>query len=361
MGAIPSRLLVDLPNWLGDFVHALPALTGLVSANRGGRTTVLLPAAHAPLAELLGVGVVVRPVGAGHGWARRWLAGRFDVALTARHSSRAKLLIAGCGALTRLASRGRGSAALGLTAFPVRRDLHQRHELDVALGRLGMCGVPTGPYRLRLSERLGRLGLRQRALLTDLPETVALLPGSRGLDEKRYPLRHFVTLARLLAGEGVAPVVFVGPGEEALAAQLASDAHALVAPTAWPLHEIAALLAVCDAAVGIDSGLTHVAAAVGCPTVALFGPTDPARTAPVGGAVVLRASAPRDAPRCLDAIDPREVVAAVRRLLRARVEVAMPAAGACLSGVAPQAAQRYDWALAGGPLAQLAEQGTLNP
>jgi ADP-heptose:LPS heptosyltransferase len=50
----------------------------------------------------------------------------------------------------------------------------------------------------------------------------------------------------------------------------------------WPLGEIAALLSLALATVGNDSGPSHLAAAVGCPTVAVFGPTDPLVWAPLG-------------------------------------------------------------------------------
>jgi len=319
MAALPARLLVDLPNWLGDFVHTLPALAALRHANRRGETTALLPEAHAPLARLMGVTVIVRPAGAGFGWARRCLSGSFDVAVTARHSSRAKLLLAGTGAKVCLASEGRGAAALGLGTFPVVRSLHQRHDLDGALEQLGLQGVPPLPFRLVLPEKLSRQGRRQRALLAELPGMVALLPATRGRDDKRYPIERFVAIAAELGEEGIAPVVVVGPGEEWMAEPLVAGAGARVAPTAWRLHEIAALFAACDAAVGNDSGLTHLAAAVGCPTVALFGPTDPVRTAPVGGAEIVRPSAPATGTtRRLDDLDPADVAATVRTIVAAR-------------------------------------------
>jgi len=319
MAALPARLLVDLPNWLGDFVHTLPALAALKSANRRGATTALLPAAHAPLARLLGVTVIVRPRHAGFGWSRRCLGGSFDVVVTARHSSRAKLLLAGTGAGVRLASRGRGAAALGLATFEVERTLHQRHDLDGALDRLCLAGVASAPFRLPLPESLRRQGLRQRALLAELPGMVAFLPASRGREDKRCPIGLFLQVAAQLAEEGIAPVVVVGPGEEWAAEPLVAGVGARVAPTAWPLHEVAALLSACDAAVGNDSGLTHLAAVVGCPTVALFGPTDPARTAPVGGADVVRPTAPADgARRRVEDLDPVDMVAAVRAAISTR-------------------------------------------
>jgi ADP-heptose:LPS heptosyltransferase len=86
--------------------------------------------------------------------------------------------------------------------------------------------------------------------------------------------------------------------------------------------------------VGNDSGLAHLAAVVGCPTAALFGPTDPARTAPVGSTVVLRAPVPDGAgkPRRLDLLRPAEVVGAVEALLRqAREPIA--ASGVCQAPV----------------------------
>ncbi len=332
MSALPARVLVDLPNWLGDFVHALPALAALRNANRRGETVALLPAAYVPLARLLGVTAIARPMGVGFAWARRRLRHRFDVTVTARHSTRAKLLLAGTGASVRLASRGRGAAALGLATFEVVRSRHQRHDLDMALARLGLPGAASSPFRLPLPDRLRRQGLRQRALLGDMPGMVALLPATRGLVAKRYPTGHFVAVARALAAEGIVPVVVVGPGEEGVAAALVAEAGARVAPTAWALDEIAALLAACDAAVGNDSGLTHLAAVVGCPTVALFGPTAPARTAPVGGAVILRAPDPGAAAGGgLGGLDPAAVVAAARTALAPRA-AAWPGAPAAVPG-----------------------------
>ena len=314
---LPARLLVDLPNWLGDLIHTLPALAALARGNREGETWTLLPPAHAPLVRLLGVGVIERPPGASFGWARRELAGRFDVALTARHSTRAKLLLIGSRTPLRLGSRGRGAAVLGLATFPVVRSHHQRHDLDGALARLGLPGVDDAPFRLPIPPGLGAQGERQRRVLADGWPTVAMLPATRGGNGKQYPLERFAAVAEELAAARAAVVVVVGPGEEALAVDLAERVGAAVAPTARPLDEVAALLAACDATVGNDSGLTHLAAAVGCPTVALFGPTDPGRTAPVGAAVVVRAPGPEGAglPARLDRLRPAEVSRAVAALL----------------------------------------------
>jgi ADP-heptose:LPS heptosyltransferase len=288
MAPLPARLLLDLPNWLGDFVHTLPAALRLVEANRHGSTALLLPAAHAPLGRLLGAAAVVRNGREGYLWARRHLAGRFDVAVTARHSTRAKLLLAGCRPARALASAGRGARLLGLEPFTVDRSRHQRHDLDRALERLGVPAAGDDPARLPLPDVIRRLGERRAAELADGRRAVTLLPSSHAMPEKRWPVERFGTLGAALLGEGVRPVVVVGPGEGELGAEVAARAGGRLVPVAWPLDEVASVLAACNAAVGNDSGLTHLAAAVGCPTLALFGPTEPARTAPIGGATILR-------------------------------------------------------------------------
>jgi ADP-heptose:LPS heptosyltransferase len=311
MAPLPARVLVDLPNWLGDFVHAMPALARLGAANFGGETWVLLPAAHAPLARLLQTAVIARPNGAALRFGVR-LRGRFDVVVTARHSTRAKLLLRGIAAPLTLASRGRGTGVLGLTPFSVIRSRHQRHDLDRALEALGVAADGEEPFRLRLPEGLEARGWRARHRLTTGRPAVAFLPATRGGNGKQYPLERFARVAAELAEAGVAAVVVVGPGERTLAADLAGQVGGRVAPSDLPLDEIAALLAACDAAVGNDSGLTHLAAVVGCPTVALFGPTDPARTAPPGAGVIVQADGGG-----LERLDPRTVAATVRGLVTA--------------------------------------------
>ena len=179
--ALPGRVLVDLPNWLGDFVHTLPAVLALQAANHRGETWAAAPgSSRAARQAARRDRLIVRPRLAGWRWSRRHLAGRFDVVLTARHSTRAKLLVAATGAPLRLASLGQGTLALGLDGFPVDRTRHQRHDLDAALMRLGVpAPASAAPLALPLPLALTQRGQRQRRLLAgpDSP-VVALLPGA---------------------------------------------------------------------------------------------------------------------------------------------------------------------------------------
>ncbi len=305
-----STVLVDTPNWLGDLCHTLPAVERLLAAAGREAVTLLVPPAQRPLARLLASNVVVRPPQAGFAWARRALP-RFGVALAARHSTRAKLLLAGVRADLRLASRGRGAALLGLAVFAVDRGRHQRHDLDAALARLELAPADDAPTRLPIPDELRGRGEARRRELTAAPRAVALFPASHGMPAKRWPAERFAAVGRAVAAHDVSMLVVVGPGEEALGQAVAAAAGGRLVPGDLALDEVAALLAACAAAVGNDSGLTHLAAVAGCPTVALFGPTDPARTAPVGGATILHPPASRP----LADLPADDVTAALLRLL----------------------------------------------
>lgn len=222
MGRLPTRLLIDLPNWLGDLVHALPALRAMVRANREGETTLLLPEAHLPLGRGFGVGVVARPPGAGWTWARRTIGASFEVALTARHSTRAKLLLAATSAVRRLASAGRGAGWLGLETFPVCRRHHQRHDLDGALALLGLPPVADEAGDLPLSAACRRAGKQALSELTGGQGGVVLCPGARHLPAKRYPAERFAAVGRALRRAGWAVLVLGGPGEEPLLESVAA-------------------------------------------------------------------------------------------------------------------------------------------
>lgn len=113
---------------------------------------------------------------------------------------------------------------------------------------------------------------------------VVLHPGSGGL-RKNWPMEHFRELTDRLMADGRDVAWLIGPAEESV--QAPSGVPVICEQS---LVTVASRLAAARVFVGNDSGMTHLAAAVGCPTVAVFGPTDPAVWAPRGERVkVLRA------------------------------------------------------------------------
>jgi heptosyltransferase-2 len=118
-------------------------------------------------------------------------------------------------------------------------------------------------------------------LTHDKRRTVALAPGAVG-PGKAWPVEHYAALARQLTEDGHTVWVLGGPNEIALAAQItAAGGKAVRDFTGNDLRHAAVALAAADAVVANDSGLMHISAAIGTPTIAIFGPSSPTHWAPL--------------------------------------------------------------------------------
>jgi heptosyltransferase-2 len=110
---------------------------------------------------------------------------------------------------------------------------------------------------------------------------VALAPGSVGAS-KRWT--YYPEAARLLAERGLDVWVVGGPGEKALAAEIVASGGPRVNDlTGTDLRNGILAMAAADVAISNDSGLMHIAAALGTPTMGIFGPTSPYHWAPLNG------------------------------------------------------------------------------
>jgi len=185
-----------------------------------------------------------------------------------------------------------------------------------------------------LAESLGAAGDEIEVILPERPDeghaaeallhavnpggspVVVLSPGtSRRQRRKRWPPENFGRLASLLAASsGALPLVVFGPGEEALARSIvtASGKRATLAPPT-SLRLLASILRRAALFVGADTGPMHLAWSVGCPVLALFGPTDPRLNAPLGpGHVILKTAS------SMAGITPGQAFEAARALLPRR-------------------------------------------
>jgi heptosyltransferase-1 len=127
-----------------------------------------------------------------------------------------------------------------------------------------------------------------------------------------------------LAEDGVKSLINFGPGEESMMRAVESASEGAAKGIACSLAELIALTRRARLFIGGDTGPMHLAAALGIPVVAIFGPTDPARNGPFGTrSIVLRSPASptthsrraQPDPGILE-ISSDEVVAAARKLLR---------------------------------------------
>ena len=117
--------------------------------------------------------------------------------------------------------------------------------------------------------------LVQRGLAAEARPIVTLSPGAVGTG-KAWPPSHYGELARALANDGASIWILGGLNETSLAKQIAATGGSRVRDLTSPdLRNAILAMAAADIAVTNDSGLMHVSAAIGTPTVAIFGPTSP--------------------------------------------------------------------------------------
>ena len=177
---------------------------------------------------------------------------------------------------------------------------HITRHLDNPLRELGM---PVNEWQPRIPVRPEHRMQLERNLNADLMAVfrrregellVAVHPGSGGV-HKCWPKQNFAGLINELLRAGVRVVVLLGPVE----AEAKGDAEKLVFPGVYNISpgtvgQLAAVLERVDLFVGNDSGPGHVAAAVGTPTVSLFGPTNPVVWRPLGPKAEVLASENQD-------------------------------------------------------------------
>jgi lipopolysaccharide heptosyltransferase III len=289
--AIRKVLVIRIDDRVGNVLLTTPLLVALRRALPGAEVHALIAPKKRALIEGLAEAI---PFSRRSFFSRptefvRTLAAlrsaRYDVAIDASHwhemSVSSAMLLAWTHAPIRIA-HARGAVhryATHLVAAP--RDRGAEPEVATKLRLLEPLGIASsGASPPGMITNLGSRGaaaidawIAREALGGE--RLVGIAPGARKPDH-RLPVRVFAELARSSAGAGCVPIVVWGPGEEAIAAAVAGEAGARVAPPT-DLGELAALLRRLAAVVTNDTGPMHLAVACGVPTIALFARSDPGR------------------------------------------------------------------------------------
>lgn len=178
-------------------------------------------------------------------------------------------------------------ATLFYTRQEIARGAHVIEQSLSLVQALTGTGLRPDPVQLprdlateqRIHERLAEAGLENLAIIN---------PGA-GWGAKRWPAQRYGAVARALACCGLRAVVNYGPGEDQLAREAKQASEGAAKAFAFSLTELIALTRRAKLFIGGDTGPLHLAAALQVPTVAIFGPTDPARNGPYGTrSIVLR-------------------------------------------------------------------------
>ena len=344
------RVLVRTPNWLGDVVMALPVLAALRASFPEATLAAAGPRALAPLLSAApGVDEVVGVMRAGAGVRRSEAEalrrGAFDVAVLLPNSFGSAWTARRAGIPERWGFAGQWRRALLTRAVPPPRrvgaPIHQVARYLQLVRGLGIEPVAAEP-RLEAP-----VSMRDRARTLLAPAAgdegrplVGMAPGAAYGYAKRWPPARYAGVAVRLIREHGARIVLLGGAhdrdaghaiESTLAAGTRRGPGVLNLIGRTDLSELIGLLAACRTLIAGDSGAMHLAAALGVPVAAIFGPTDERLTAPIGGHAVLthpvwcRPCFFRDCPidhRCMTRISEAEVLQAAGRLLAAGAEAA---------------------------------------
>jgi heptosyltransferase-2 len=289
MAALSARTLVVAPNWVGDLVMAEPVFAALAASGRD--LVVLARPGLRPLAALLpGVTAVVERAAADGETVARLAAAGCAEAVVLPNSFRSAWLPARAGIARRFGYRGDLRGPLLAPALP--RPARRRPQVEDYRELLAAMGVPPPDDwvpRLALPAGLvegGRERLARARIEVGREPIVGLFPGAEWGPSKRWPMARFAEVARELRKRrpALAEIVVAGPKEVWLAVRVHEESgriHPVIGPD-LDLAGLAGVLSHLDVLVTNDSGPMHLAAALGVPCVALFGPTDRRRTAPAG-------------------------------------------------------------------------------
>jgi lipopolysaccharide heptosyltransferase I len=283
-------VLIVKPSAIGDVVHALPVLKLLKDHWPAAKFSWLVTPACAGILDghpLLHEVIRFDRKGYGSSWrqprvlkslfhfSRDLRARRFDIAIDLQGLFRSGWLTFQSGAPVRIGlSDAREMASLFYTRRVAVPRGGQRHAIDRYLCVSAALGAKRGPVDFPFADTVGdHAFVAQRT-----PPRYALLFPGTNWPTKRWPVEKFAALAQQLRQRYNLPsIVGGGPDETALAAPIPGAINLAGQTT---LNQLVALIRRADLVVSNDSGPMHIAAALGRPLVAPFGPTSPYRTGP---------------------------------------------------------------------------------
>src|SRR2546423_784550 len=335
------RVLVVRLRSIGDTVLATPSLYALRRFLPGARVDVLLEDWVAPLLEGSRevdrvVTVRRRSKSSRLQVARRLRAENYDVVYNPHGGSTAALLTRATGARHRVGYADYSYASLHNHAAPPSSELWGRektHSVEQQLALLGWTGVPVTdrpPTRLAvMPEAAASVARRLRAAGVDDSNAFALIHPAAAFDTKTWAAEKFARVVEHLSARGMGAVAVAARGEEKIIEDVRAHSSApLTGFTDLVLPELTALAARASLFVGNDSGVAHIAAAVGTPQVVVFGSSNVAHWRPwsQAAAEVVREEMPCapspaytcsafDAPECIRRATVDRVTDAVERVL----------------------------------------------
>ena len=285
-------ILVRGVNWIGDAVMTMPALRALRKAYPGATISLLVKPPVIPvfennpdIDEIIAYDEKFNGFTGKLRLARLLRKRKFSMAILLQNAFDAAL-IAWLARIPKRIGYNRDRRGFLLTdPVPFNGEDRKVHHISYYLNLLASAGIPAGfeepVVHLSLEERL-----QARAVLSELSRPIlGINPGATFGSSKRWFPGRFAEVANWFRRDtGGNVVIFGSQGEVALAHEIDKliPEGKLFLAGKTSLRQLAALISECDVMLANDSGAMHIACAVGTPTLAIFGSTDPKLTGPVG-------------------------------------------------------------------------------
>ncbi len=301
-----KRILIRGTNWLGDAVMTTPALERLRASFPEAHIALLATPLTAGLFqgspldnEIIEYRRREQGVKAFFDAIRQIRSGRFDVSLLFQNAFEAALLawLGGIGVRIGFAEQGRSALLTHkLHRGAEHRNRHQTNDyLDIVAESERVClgqsfkpeiEMPLPSLVATLAQRQAAKGKLRHFEITDHHPLIALNTGATNSRAKCWPADRFAELADRLNKELNAQIVLIGGEAERDYAdnvfRQIGKRHTVNLAGKTSMPELIGLLAECDLLVSNDTGPAHVAAALGTPTLTIFGPTNEFETSPTG-------------------------------------------------------------------------------
>jgi len=335
------NILVRGTNWIGDVIMTLPALTALRKTLANATIAVL---AKPWVAEIYNICpdvdevIIFRSPGAHSGLAGKFrLAAElkernFDAAILLQNAIEAAIIARMAGIPVRAGYNSDGRGFLLTHSVRRTKEIRRVHQIDYYLEMVRALGFESAGKDVRLKPAKDYEGIAEDLIREYAPAgsgpLVGIAPGATYGPAKMWFQDRFARVAeRLVENFGARVLLFGSRGDHAAAENVRQYASFPLANIAGltTLKEAVALITRCKLFISNDSGLMHVAGALGIPTIAIFGSTNPVTTSPVGNRSIvitkavdcspcLKKTCPTDF-RCMDRIGADEVYETAKKLL----------------------------------------------
>lgn len=296
--ASPRRILLLRLERIGDLLMALPAIADLRAAAPAAEIDLVVGSWNADVARAIDGVTRVHTLDArwlareGSGLrlpallrsARRWQRARYDLAINFEPDIRSNLVIAASGAAWTAGYRSGGGGAVLDLALDYDRRAHTTDNARRLVSTVFGAPVPAESAPTLIVPEQAHENASRVLAQTEGPLVGMHVSGGRAI--KQWDPDQFAAVARRLIEETGATIVLTGAGGdralvESVKAHLPAT-HVVDVAGHLDLLTLAAVLERVDVLITGDTGPMHLAAAVGTPVVAVFGPSDPARYGPRG-------------------------------------------------------------------------------